>query len=122
MISFRSLTKKYGSFTAVDGLSQDLAPGEVVALLGPNGSGKTTSLKAAAGLIRPTSGDVLIAGRPAHEAAARGVLSYLPQKASFPDALTGREVVRFYAALRGASASRVDEVLRFASLNGASSQ
>ena len=121
MISFRSLTKRYGSHTAVDSLSLEVARPEVVALLGPNGSGKTTTLKAAAGLIRPTSGEVLLGDppRPAHVPEVRRVLSYLPQKVSFPDALSGAEVVEFYRELRGVPAERSLEVLRFAALNGA---
>ncbi len=121
MIRYRAFTKRFGGQLAVDGLSMEVARGEVVALLGPNGSGKTTTLKAAAGLIRPTSGDVLLGDppRPAADAAAREVLSFLPQKVSFPEALTGAEVVEFYRKLRGAPADRVTKVLRFASLNGA---
>jgi Cu-processing system ATP-binding protein len=105
----------------VDSLSLEVARGEVVALLGPNGSGKTTTLKAAAGLIRPTSGEVVLGDppRPAAEAAARDVLSFLPQRVSFPEALTGAEVVEFYRKLRGAPLERVPKALRFASLNGA---
>jgi Cu-processing system ATP-binding protein len=57
--------------------------------------------------------------RPAADASARDVLSFLPQKVSFPEALTGAEVVEFYRKLRGAAADRVPQVLRFASLNGA---
>ena len=121
MISYRGFTKRFGALTAVEALALDVARGEVVALLGPNGSGKTTTLKAAAGLVRPTSGQVLLGDppRPADDPRARQVLSYLPQKVSFPDALTGREVVEFYRALRGVAAERGREVLRFASLNGA---
>jgi Cu-processing system ATP-binding protein len=121
MIRYRAFGKRFGGHTAVESLTLEVARGEVVALLGPNGSGKTTSLKAAAGLIRPTSGEVTLGEppRPASEAGARTVLSYLPQKVSFPDALTGREVVEFYRRLRGAPLARVPDVLRFASLNGA---
>ncbi len=121
MISFRSFSKSYGPHVAVRELSLEIGKGEVMALLGPNGSGKTTSLKAAAGLISPSSGEVLLGDppRPASEPAAREVLSFLPQKVSFPEALTGREVLEFYRALRGAAHARTDEVLRFASLNGA---
>jgi Cu-processing system ATP-binding protein len=121
MIRYRAFTKRFADRTAVDGLSLEVGRGEVVALLGPNGSGKTTTLKAAAGLIRPTSGEVALGEppRPAAEAAARDVLSFLPQKVSFPDALTGAEVVEFYRKLRGVSAAQVPKVLRFASLNGA---
>jgi len=121
VITYRAFGKRYGSHRAVEGLSLKVDRGEVVALLGPNGSGKTTCLKAAAGLIRPTAGEVLLgeAGRPAEDPAAREILSYLPQRVAFPDSLTGREVVEFYRALRDAAAARTDEVLRFASLNGA---
>jgi Cu-processing system ATP-binding protein len=121
MIRYRAFTKHFGRQVAVDALSLEVARGEVVALLGPNGSGKTTTLKAAAGLIRPTSGEVGLGEPPlpSSEAAARRVLSFLPQKVAFPEALTGREVVEFYRRLRGAPEERVAGVLRFASLNGA---
>ncbi|MGH9399078.1 MAG: ABC transporter ATP-binding protein [Thermoanaerobaculia bacterium] len=124
MIRFESFGKTYGSTRAVSDLTLSVEPGEAVALLGPNGSGKTTCLKAAAGLIRPTSGRVLVGspGRPSTEAEARRAISYLPQKVSFPESLTGREVVEFYRRLRGADEARVPEVLRFASLNGASNR
>jgi Cu-processing system ATP-binding protein len=121
MISYRAFAKRFGTLQAVEAFSLEVARGEVVALLGPNGSGKTTTLKAAAGLILPTSGEVLLGEppRPAYEPAARRVLSYLPQKVSFPDALTGHEVVEFYRQLRGAPPERSQKALRFASLNGA---
>jgi len=121
VISFRSFTKRYGRQSAVESLAIEVREGEALALLGPNGSGKTTSLKGAAGLIHPTAGEVLLGrpGRRASDPEARRVLSYLPQRVSFPEPLTGREVVEFYRALRGAAAGRTDEALRFASLNGA---
>jgi Cu-processing system ATP-binding protein len=121
VISFRSFTKRYGAHVAVEDLSLEVGRGEAVALLGPNGSGKTTCLKAAAGLVRPSAGGVWLGqpGLPAHVPEARRVLSYLPQRVAFPEALTGREVVAFFGALRGASVERGAEVLRFASLNGA---
>lgn len=124
MIRFEALTKIYGPRRAVSSLSFSVAAGEAVALLGPNGSGKTTTLKAAAGLVRPTSGGVRI-GDPPREAAdpsARAAISYLPQRVSFPEALTGAEALEFYRALRGAPTERVAQVLRFASLNGSSAR
>jgi Cu-processing system ATP-binding protein len=122
MIRFRAFTKRYGPQVAVDGLTFEVQAGEAVALLGPNGSGKTTSLKGAAGLVRPTSGDVVVGDPPRSVSDPRGrrACSYLPQKVTFPEALTGREVVEFYRALRDAPAEGTDRVLRFASLNGAS--
>lgn len=122
MIRFEAFGKRFGETEAVKELSLDIGRGEVVALLGPNGSGKTTSLKAAAGLLRPTSGRVLVGdpGRSAGEPEARRALSFLPQKVSFPDALTGVEVVEFYRRLRGADPARTGEVLRLANLNGSS--
>jgi Cu-processing system ATP-binding protein len=127
VIRFEAFGKRYGSHSAVEGLTFGVETGEVVALLGPNGSGKTTSLKAAAGLVRPTAGRVLLGAqgtplRSADEPAAREVLSYLPQRVSFPDALTGREVLEFYRKLRGAPASRTDDALRLASLNGSAAR
>ncbi|MCJ7440821.1 MAG: ABC transporter ATP-binding protein [Thermoanaerobaculaceae bacterium] len=122
MIRFDSFSKRFGRTCAVESLTLSVGAGEVVALLGPNGSGKTTSLKAAVGLIHPTSGTVAIGDppRPALEPAARAVVSFLPQKVLFPDSLSGREVVEFYRRLRGVPAERTDAALRFASLNGAS--
>jgi len=124
MISFRGFRKVFGPQVAVDGLTLEIRRGETLALLGPNGSGKTTTLKAAAGLITPSAGEVLLGdpGRAASLPAARDLVSFLPQRVTFPDALTGRDVLEFYRRLRGMPAARTDEVLRFAALNGAASR
>jgi Cu-processing system ATP-binding protein len=121
VIVFRDVVKRYGAHIALDGLSLPVGGGEAVALLGPNGSGKTTTLKIAAGLIRPDSGEVAVGEPPRSpfDARARHALSFLPQRVSFPEALTGAEVVEFYRRIRGAAPERSREVLRFASLNGA---
>jgi Cu-processing system ATP-binding protein len=121
MIRFRAFTKSYGAHRAVSSLDLEVDRGEAVALLGPNGSGKTTSLKAAAGLVHPTAGEVLLGepGRSASLPGAREILSFLPQRVAFPDSITGRETLEFFRRLRGAAPARVDEVLRFSSLNGA---
>jgi Cu-processing system ATP-binding protein len=121
MIAYLAFGKRYGAHAAVDSLTLALGPGEAIALLGPNGSGKSTCLKAAAGLLHPTSGEVLLGPdrRRALEPEARRLLSYLPQRVGFPEALSGREVVEFYRGLRGLDRARTDAVLRFASLNGA---
>lgn len=124
MIRYHAFTKRYGDRTVVKALDFEVPPGAVVALLGPNGSGKTTSIKAAAGLIRPTSGEVTLGaeGLNALDARARRLVSFLPQRVSFPETLTGREVVEFYRRLRQAPVDAADRVLKFASLNGAGSR
>ncbi|MGH9368978.1 MAG: ABC transporter ATP-binding protein [Thermoanaerobaculia bacterium] len=122
MIRFEGFSKEWGGRSAVDRFSLAVARGEAVALLGPNGSGKTTTLKAAAGLIHPSAGRIEIGDPPrdASDPEARRAISYLPQRVAFPETLTGAETLEFYRSLRGAPRERVPEVLRFASLNGAS--
>jgi Cu-processing system ATP-binding protein len=121
VIEYRGFTKRYAGRTVVDALTLTVPRGSVMALLGPNGSGKTTSIKATAGLIRPDAGAVLLGDDqwPAHDPRARRVCSFLPQRVSFPEALTGREVVEFYRRLRQAPDTAAERVLKFASLNGA---
>ena len=121
MIAYEGTSKRFGDETAVDSLSMRVERGEAVALLGPNGSGKTTTLKMAAGLIRPSDGTVTVGEPPLPPwtPAARRAISFLPQRVAFPEALTGREVVEFYRRLRGMPVGRSQAVLRFASLNGA---
>jgi Cu-processing system ATP-binding protein len=124
MIAFRRVTKRFDARVAVDDLTLDVARGEAVALLGPNGSGKTTTLKIAAGLIRPTSGEARIGAdlRSASDPRARRCLSFLPQRVAFPESLTGREVIEFYQRLRGVDRASADSALKLAALNGASAR
>ena len=121
MITFREFTKTFGARAAVSSLTLKIEEGEVMALLGPNGSGKTTSIKAAAGVLQPTSGTVLIGEppRPASDPEARRIAAFLPQRVSFPEHLTGAEILEFYCALRGQSTDRVDAVLASVSLGDA---
>ena len=117
MIRLTALTKRYGNFTAVDGLDLHVQRGELFGLLGPNGAGKTTSLRMIAGILRPTSGTVTVGGidiqaRPL-EAKAR--LGYIPDRPFVYDKLTGREFLRFAAALYGQQGTtierRIDDLL-----------
>lgn len=119
MIRFERVVKRFGRHTAVDDVSIVVEAGETVALLGPNGSGKTTTLKLAAGLIKPDSGTITVADAAPWSANGRQHVSFLPQRVAFPESLTGREVVDFYSTLRRLAPERADAVLRFANLNGA---
>jgi Cu-processing system ATP-binding protein len=121
VIEFRRFGKTFGAHEAVTALDLKVGSGEVVALLGPNGSGKTTSLKAAAGLIKPTRGEVLVGnpGRPSSEPEARRCLSFLPQRVAFQEALTGAEVLHFHSRIRAVEPARAKAALGVASLNGA---
>lgn len=120
MISVKNLTKKFGGFTAVNDVSFEVKPGEVFAFLGPNGSGKTTTLKSIVGLNIPSSGSVHLNGFDLRTdlKAARQFMSYLPQRVIFPETLTAREVVRFYGSLRNLSRQAADEALSRAGFNG----
>jgi Cu-processing system ATP-binding protein len=120
MISIDHLTKRFGKFTAVNDISFDVKQGEVFALLGPNGSGKTTTMKSVVGLSIPTAGRILVNGIDIHRnpKEARSLVSYLPQRVTFPDNLTAREVIRFYASMRKLSKGIADEALAKGNFNG----
>jgi heme ABC exporter ATP-binding subunit CcmA len=111
ILSISGLEKAYGRRRVLSGVDLEVAAGECVALVGGNGSGKTTTLRAIAGLLRPDAGRIEIAGIDAVSdgARARRNLSYLPQRPAFPGTLTVREALAFVARLRALPASRVDE-------------
>ena len=113
MIQVKNLTKRFGGFTAVESISLDIEEGETFALLGPNGSGKTTTLKCLVGLTHPTSGQILVEGSDVWKRAreARRLMSYLPQRVNFHDSLTAREILEFYCRLRKIPFSRIEETL-----------
>lgn len=94
--------KRYGRFTAVDGLTFTVERGRVLALLGPNGAGKSTTIRAVTGQIVPTSGLVAVGGhdvvrRPLE---AKTLIGYVPDRPYLYPNLTGRELLRFLGRLR----------------------
>jgi ABC-type multidrug transport system ATPase subunit len=113
IIQVKNLSKKFNGFVAVDDVSFNVERGETFALLGPNGSGKTTTLKCMVGLTLPTAGTITVEGfdvlRNGRE--AKRLMSFLPQRLSFSDQLTGREVLEFYCRLRRIPSQRIDETL-----------
>ena len=117
MIQAQSLTKQYGSKTAVDSIDFMVQPGKVTGLLGPNGAGKSTTMRMVIGLDRPTSGSVIVNGKPyrEHKAPLREVGVLLDAKAVH----TGRSAynhLRALAATHGIPASRVHEVIELTGL------
>src|SRR2546421_8621835 len=91
-ISLRKLTRKFGDLTAVDGLTFDVAPGELFGLVGPDGAGKTTTLRMLAGVMKPTSGDATIGGGSVAEdpEGVKHHIAYMSQRFGLYAALTGR--------------------------------
>jgi ABC-2 type transport system ATP-binding protein len=91
--ALHGLTKRFGQVTAVDGVTVEVAPGEVVALLGPNGAGKSTTVDMLLGLTKPDAGAVTVAGGSPREAVDRGLLGAMMQNgALLPDATVGEIV------------------------------
>ena len=117
MIGISGLVKQYGKFTAVDGISLDVAAGEIHGFLGPNGAGKTTTLKMIAGLLKPTSGRILVNGHDvtADPEQAKASLGFIPDRPFIYEKLTAGEFLRFHGGLYGLDGSemggRVGEML-----------
>lgn len=106
-----ALTKRYGPETGVFGLDLTVRRGEVYGFLGPNGSGKTTTMRMLVGLVRPTSGTATVLGHPAGSPGAqRGVGALIESPAMYPH-LSGRDNLRVLARYAGLPAGRVDQVL-----------
>jgi len=102
MIKAEGLTKRYGSFDALNGLNLKVMPGEIYGLLGPNGAGKTTTLKITAGLIEPTTGSVIVSGFDATRDSlhAKTKIGYVAEIPILYDSLTPRELLEFEASVR----------------------
>lgn len=117
MIELTNLTKRYGRFTAVDGINLTIPRGELYGLLGPNGAGKTTTMRMIAGILQPSSGTVKIAGIDIQEnpLVAKNRLGFIPDRPFVYDKLTGAEFLRFVAGLYGQGGGeiekRIDELL-----------
>jgi len=117
MIAVQNLVKIYGRFKAVDGVSLNVEPGEIHGFLGPNGAGKTTTMRMIAGLLKPTSGRILVNNHDLEREpeAAKGSLGFIPDRPFIYDKLTAGEFLTFHAGLYGLTngqvGSRVDEML-----------
>lgn len=102
MISVKDLTKKYGSFVAVDHISFDIPEGQIVGLLGPNGAGKSTTMNMITGFIEPTEGEITVDGismakKPKQ---AKKNIGYMPENVPLYTDLTVKEFIRYMAELK----------------------
>ncbi len=122
VVETRDLVKSYGKVEAVRGIDLSVQPGEVFGFLGPNGAGKSTTISILCTLLRPTSGQALVAGIDVtrHPGAVRGRIGLVFQDPSLDDQLTARENLEFHAFLynvpRAERRSRIDGVLEMVEL------
>jgi ABC-2 type transport system ATP-binding protein len=121
-ISVRDLTRRFGTFTAVDGLSLDVAAGQFFGFLGPNGAGKSTTIKMLTGLLAPTSGHVQLLGLDfaTHPLEVKRQIGVVPESLALFGRLTGSEYLRFvgrmYGLDRETTNGRTQELLDFMNL------
>src|ERR687890_1862636 len=117
MIAIHDLVKRYGSFTAVDGVTLEVPRGQIHGFLGPNGAGKTTTIRMIAGLLKPSSGRIVVNGHDlgTEPEAAKASLGFIPDRPFIYEKLTAGEFLRFHAGLYGMEdagvAARVSEML-----------
>ena len=128
MIEVNHLSKKYGSFTAVDDVSFQVEKGEILGFLGPNGAGKSTTMKMLSCFITPTSGTANIVGKDILEESlkVREQIGYLPESAPSYKNMTVLEFLNFIASVRGFEGSeknaRVTKIIKTTSLEQAKYQ
>ena len=122
LLETQSLTRRFGTLTAVDGLSVSIKSGEMFGLVGPNGAGKTTVIKMLTTLLPPTSGNAWVAGYDIvkHASSVRRIIGYVPQLVSADGALTGYEnlliFAKLYAIPRAERKQRIRDSLEFMGL------
>src|ERR1700743_1634228 len=111
VIRAQGLTKRYGATVAVDHIDLDVRTGEIVGILGPNGSGKTTTILMLLGLTEPTSGRAVVAGfdplRDPLEVKRR--VGYLPDQIGFYENMSARDNLAYTARLAGLTRREIDE-------------
>lgn len=95
LLKATNLTKSYGTTTALNNINLSLPSGKIIGLLGPNGSGKSTLVKLAAGLLTPTSGQILICGQPVGPE-TKALVSYLPDRIYFEPKQRIRDLLSFF--------------------------
>jgi ABC-2 type transport system ATP-binding protein len=120
LIEIEGLTKRFGAFTAVDGVSFSVAKGEVVGFLGPNGAGKSTTMRMLAGFMLPSAGTARICGEDVVErpVAAKRHLGFLPEGAPTYPEMAVESFLAFCARVRGCGAAEVARAMAMTQLEG----
>ena len=110
MLELRAVKKSYGGFPAVKGIDLTVARGEIFGFLGPNGAGKTTTIRVVAGVLRPSSGQVLVGGDDLETdpESAKARVGYIPDRPYLYEKLSGGEFLRFVAGLWGYEGDAVE--------------
>lgn len=120
VIETEKLTKKFGNFTAVDSLNLKVEEGETYGLLGPNGSGKTTTIKILCDLLRPTSGSVRVLGKTLPSKTVKNEIGYMPQEIAIYLDNTVHENLRLFGEIYSMPRERIEkresEMLKFVDL------
>jgi ABC-2 type transport system ATP-binding protein len=111
VITAEGLTKRFGSFTAVDAISFEVKKGEIFGFLGANGAGKTTAIKMLTGLLNPTGGKATVSGFDVYTQTQkiRRSIGYMSQRFSLYDDLTVKENIAFYGGIYGISRKEIKE-------------
>src|SRR5881394_3252945 len=114
-ITVRDLTRRFGSFTAVDRVSFDVRQGEVFGFLGANGAGKSTTIRMLCGLLEPTSGTAVVGGVDVSRdpEGVKRRIGYMSQRFSLYEALTVDQNIRFFAGIYGLSRDKLESRRRF---------
>ncbi len=123
-IKLKDVKKTFGHIRALNGVSLEIKEGEVFGILGPNGAGKTTLVRILSTLLKPSSGEVMVAGcnLPSEDYKLKKLIGYMPQKPSLYDDLSANKNLKFFLnlhfsnGLRGNIKNRIDQILEFVEL------
>ncbi|WP_440999246.1 ABC transporter ATP-binding protein [Fodinibius sp. SL11] len=118
MISIQKLRKDFGGRTVLNELDVEIPAGQATGIVGPNGSGKTTTIKALLGLVKPTSGKIFVDGQSIKgQWEYRNKIGYMPQVARYPENMTIGELFQFIKNMRGSNTNRDQELLEYFELD-----
>ena len=114
MISIKGLRKRFGPLTVLDDIDLEIPSGQATGIVGPNGSGKTTTIKALLGLVKPDDGDIFVDGESVKgQWNYRQKIGYMPQIARYPENMTVDELFSFIKEVRGAEQTKEEELIDY---------